>query len=233
MIKADFESLKALHSVSAVLAPQPYNWGQYKSDRTCHFMLVEFREIDKQPAAPLPFVHRVAQLHENSVSPTDKFGFHMKTMVGPIPQRNDGWSDLWEEIFGNLLGDLLDLDREKNDPWPGLEHIKHLIKTRVIPRLLRPLQSNGRSIKPCLVHGDLWDWNTATDAQTGEPFIFDPISFYAHNEYETGNWRAPRHRLSDSLYVQQYQQVFPASEPGAYDRRVIVHFCHCRQLTSM
>jgi hypothetical protein len=29
----------------------------------------------------------------NSVSPTGKFGFHMKNMAGPTPQHNDGWSD--------------------------------------------------------------------------------------------------------------------------------------------
>jgi hypothetical protein len=32
--------------------------------------------------------------------------------------------------------------------------------------------------------------------ETGEPFVFDGSAFYAHNEYELGNWRTPRHRLS-------------------------------------
>lgn len=177
-------------------------------------MLCEFREVGQQPPEPVLFTQRMAELHRNSVSPTGKFGFHMKTMAGPIPQHNDGWSDSWEVIFGNFLGHLLDLDGERNESWPEFEHIKYLTKLRVIPRLLQPLQSNGRSIKPCLVHGDLWDGNTATDMETGEPFIFDPKSFYAHNEYETGNWRAPRHRLSSRIYIRQYQRNFPVSEPG-------------------
>jgi len=228
MIEADYESLKAIHSVSPLFAPRPYKWGPYKADPTCHFMLAEFREVGQQPPEPVRFTARLAELHKTSVSPTGKFGFHMKTMAGPIPQHNDGWSDSWEEIFSNFLGHLLDLDGEKNEPWSEFEHIKHLTKIRVIPRLLRPLQSDGRTIKPCLVHGDLWDGNTATDMENGEPFVFDPKSFYAHNEYEIGDWRAPRHRLSSKTYIRQYQRNFPVSEPGrkVQDKRLLA------QLTS-
>lgn len=62
-----------------------------------------------------------------------------------------------------------------------------------------------------------WDENTATDMKTGEPFIFDPGAFYAHNEYETGNWRAARHRLSVRVYTQNYKRNFPVSKPGTSD----------------
>jgi protein-ribulosamine 3-kinase len=54
-----------------------------------------------------------------------------------------------------------------------------------------------------LVHGDLWDEDNVTDMATGEPF-FDVGSFYAHNEYETGNWRAARHRLTALAFVNNY-----------------------------
>ena len=53
---------------------------------------------------------------------------------------------------------------------------------KVIPRLLRPMETNGRSIKPALVHGDLWCGNAAIDVQADAPLIYDPSSFYAHNE---------------------------------------------------
>jgi len=53
---------------------------------------------------------------------------------------------------------------------------------KVIPRLLRPMETGGRSIKPALVHGDLWCGNAAVDTQTDRPLIYDPASFYAHNE---------------------------------------------------
>ena len=41
--------------------------------------------------------------------------------------------------------------------------------------------------------------------------VVDDIA--AHNEYEIGNWRASRHRLSHETYVQNYKRNFPVSEP--------------------
>ncbi|KAH8878774.1 hypothetical protein GQ53DRAFT_857582 [Thozetella sp. PMI_491] len=114
-------------------------------------------EVGQQPPESVIFTARLAELYKSSVFLTSKFGFHMKPMARPIV-------DSWGKIgILQLLGHLLDLDGEKNEPWPEFDHIKDLTKIRVIPRLLRPLQSNGRTIKPCLVHDDLWDGNLATD----------------------------------------------------------------------
>ena len=46
---------------------------------------------------------------------------------------------------------------------------------------------------------------------TREPLIFDASSFYSHNEYDVGNWRASRHRLSSKVYM--YKRNFAVSEP--------------------
>ncbi|KAK4169568.1 hypothetical protein QBC43DRAFT_354843 [Cladorrhinum sp. PSN259] len=51
------------------------------------------------------------------------------------------------------------------------------------------------------------------DRITGEAIIFDVCSFYGHNEYDTGNWRAPRHKLSQEAYIRSYKEHFPPSEP--------------------
>ncbi|KAL8682880.1 MAG: hypothetical protein Q9186_001126 [Xanthomendoza sp. 1 TL-2023] len=51
------------------------------------------------------------------------------------------------------------------------------------------------------------------DPKTGEAFVFDASAFYGHNEYDTGNWRAPRHRLSEAPYIELYKEKFPVSEP--------------------
>lgn len=97
--------------------------------------------------------------------------------------------------------------------WPEFDSVCKITLGNVVPRLLLPLQSEGRVLKPCLVHGDCWDGNTALDANTGAAFIFDACSFYGHNEYDTGNWRAPRHRLSNPAYIREYKLHFPPSPP--------------------
>ena len=108
------------------------------------------------------------------------------------------------------------MDEEKHGVWPEFQRVCRLTLDKVIPRLLGPLQSDGRAIKPCLIHGDLWDENTATDMNNGEPFVFDAGAMHAHNEYELGNWRAPRHRLSNKSYVESYKLDFPVSEPSKF-----------------
>lgn len=96
---------------------------------------------------------------------------------------------------------------------PLFETLSKLISEQVVSRLLDPLQANGRSLKPSLLHGDCWDGNTAIDNQTGEARVFDVCSFYGHNEYDTGNWRAPRHRVSNAAYIEHYKSIIPPSEP--------------------
>ena len=215
MIEGEFESLKAIHAVSPNFVPQPFAWGRYcQEGLDTYFLLTEFREVGEQPPDPIKFTARLAELHQRSMSPTGKFGFHITTCLAKLTQVTHTWEESWETLYRNQLAHQITMDEEKHGVWPEFQHVCRLTLEKVIPRLLRPLQSGGRSIKPCLVHGDLWDENTATDMNTGEPFVFDTGSMYAHNEYELGNWRAARHRLSKESYVSSYKRHFPVSEPG-------------------
>ena len=215
MCEGEFESMKAINAVSPTFAPRPWAWGKYKSKES-YFIIADFREVGEQPPDPVKFTVGLAELHKNSISPTGKFGFHTTTCHGTIPQVTNTWEYSWEKLYRRQLSHMFAIDLEKHGKWPEFEYLCHLTLTKVIPRLLGPLQSEGRNIKPCLLHGDCWDENTATDMETGQPFVFDAGSFYGHNEYETGNWRAPRHRLSSRLYMRNYKRNFPVSEPGEY-----------------
>lgn len=54
--------------------------------------------------------------------------------------------------------------------------------------------------------------------------MFDVCSFYGHNEYDTGNWRAPRHRPSNKAYIREYKSRFPVSPPeDDWDARNILY----------
>jgi protein-ribulosamine 3-kinase len=76
----------------------------------------------------------------------------------------------------------LDLEIKAKGSDPEMEQLLPIIFDRVVPRLLRPLETDGRSVKPSLVHGDLWYANSGLDAESGGSLIFDACCFYAHNE---------------------------------------------------
>ena len=165
-----------------------------------------------QPASPAKLAAGLARLHKESTSPTRKFGFHMATCHAKIAQAVDTWEDSWCALYTRHLGHVMNLAKPILQ-WPDFDVVCKLTLEKVVLRLLLPLQSEGRFLKPCLVHGDCWDGNTALDQQTRDAFVFDVCSFYSHNEYDTGNWRAPRHRMSNKAYIQEYKSKFPISPP--------------------
>ncbi|TQS33569.1 hypothetical protein Golomagni_06082 [Golovinomyces magnicellulatus] len=221
MCQGEFESLQAMCKTSPGFCPEPYAWGQQSClDSETYFLLVEFREIGLQvssgrpirPAEPRRLAAGLAQMHADSKSPTGKFGFHLRSCHARIEQAVDIWDDSWCNVYQRHLGHALDLAIQEFQ-WNEFDIVAKLTLEKVVPRLLLPLQSDGRILKPCLIHGNCWDGNTAMDAKTGKVVVFDLCSLYGHNEYDIGNWRAPRHRLSDKAYVQSYKTFFPISEP--------------------
>jgi protein-ribulosamine 3-kinase len=57
----------------------------------------------------------------------------------------------------------------------------------VIPQFMGGLQQDGRVLKPCLIHGDMWEENVATDLEAGELVLYDCSSLNAHYEFELGH----------------------------------------------
>jgi protein-ribulosamine 3-kinase len=94
------------------------------------------------------------------------------------------WEDKWETFFSKSMKWALELEIEAKGLDPEFDMLVPVIFDKVIPRLLRPLESDGRSVKPSLVHGDLWYANSGIDTDTGESLVFDACCFYAHNECE-------------------------------------------------
>ncbi|KAL3482477.1 Fructosamine/Ketosamine-3-kinase [Aspergillus californicus] len=143
----------------------------------CSFLLVEFLNVQKQPADPQPLATALAGLHMKSQSPTGKFGFHIPTCHTRNIQAVEFWTNSWCELFTAHLSQILS-HAETTFESPTFNRLGKVIISNVGPRLLLPLQSDGRYIKPCLVHGDCWDGNTAID-EDGRAFFFAVASFYA------------------------------------------------------
>jgi protein-ribulosamine 3-kinase len=181
MVQAEYESMKAIYSVAPGFAPKPISFGAYDTLPDTHFFLCEFRDLLDELPEPQEFTTRLAALHQNSKSPTGKFGFHTSTYPGNLPQVTE-WEDSWEIFFSKSLRRALDLEIKAKGSDPEMEQLLPIIFDRVVPRLLRPLETDGRSVKPSLVHGDLWYANSGLDAESGGSLIFDACCFYAHNE---------------------------------------------------
>lgn len=181
MVHSEFESMSAIYDVLPDFAPKPIAYGTYESIPDTHFFLCDFQDMVEEMPDPHKFTARLATLHQNSKSPNGKFGFQMSTYSGNLPQMNE-WEDSWEVFFTKNMKWALKLELLAKGHDPEFDVLIPILFDKVIPRLLRPLESEGRSVKPSLVHGDLWYANSGINVDTDECKIFDACCFYAHNE---------------------------------------------------
>ena len=185
MVSAEFISQSALYAAVPDFTPKPYGWGTYAADPSIHFFLCAFISMEE---VKLPDQQKLAQslarLHMTTSSPTGQYGFPVSSSQ-KIPQFND-WTDTWEEFFSRTLQRLVESEEKAQGVDAEMQRLLQAVFKKVTPRLLRPLETGGRSIRPCLVHGDIWDGNVATDLDTDNPAIFDSACLYAHNECKLG-----------------------------------------------
>ena len=127
------------------------------------------------------FTQNLAELHTKGVSPNGMYGFHVPTYKGTIPQYT-AWHDTWEESYHHSLKWMVHAEEVSQGADPEMQELCQGIFDIVIPRLLRPLETGGRSIQPRLIHGDIWAGNCSTNVDTNMPVIYDAAALYAHNE---------------------------------------------------
>ncbi|KAL8716866.1 MAG: hypothetical protein Q9225_005838 [Loekoesia sp. 1 TL-2023] len=195
------------------LVPHPYGLGQCRHGNVdIYFLLFDFIEMSEELPDPTQLSRSLSHLHRTSASPTGKFGFSIATCHGKVPQEV-AWDESWTSFFTNLLKGALYEDVKTNGQWPALEKVASRVLEKVIPRLLGALESDGRSVKPALIHGDLWEGNIAMEKHTGKIFLIDAAAYYAHAEMEIGMWRCERHAIHDSKYRDAYLEQVPKDEP--------------------
>ncbi|KAI0527862.1 Fructosamine kinase-domain-containing protein [Xylaria bambusicola] len=218
-LKGEYESTSAIYSITPDFCPRPIAWGTFKTDNDSHFYICKFYEFTDGLPNPKMFCANLARLHSSHSSPTGRFGFHVVTYNGDLPQDNT-WSDSWEAFFESGFRHVLNVREARAGPSAELDELLQPFFGNVIPRLLRPLETGGNTIQPSLVHGDLWCGNAAiTDEDTEEGIVFDPSSFWGHNEYELGNWRPERNKFTRK-YFNAYHSHIPKSAPeDDYDDR--------------
>lgn len=92
--------------------------------------------------------------------------------------------DSWEHFWGRqFLSDIAYAQGVYGED-KALTVLSEEFVSKVVARLLRPLQTGGRNIKPSLCHGDLWDGNIQLVKGKQNAVLFDSCCFYGHAEGE-------------------------------------------------
>ena len=213
MAEGEFESMKMLHSVSPEMIPKPIGYGTFEANDDIHFYLCEFVDLYDELPDVVDFCQGIADLHRKSMkyAPDSRFGFEITT-CNETNEQYTTWTSSWEAFFVESLKEAFELEEQVHEPSLEILEMQPALYEKVCPRLLRPLETEGRTLRPCLVHGDLWDGNTAVYARTGLPVIFDASALWAHNEYELHIWRGGRYKMGKT-FVREYFNHFPISPP--------------------
>lgn len=183
MMRGTFESEMTLYLFAPNNVPKPLAWGTYKKEPDKHFYMCDFYDMADDLPDIQKFCAIVAKIHLDSMgkSPVNKYGFQITTHLAYVDNDNS-WSDSWEEWYARALKRMLDEEEKSHGPEEELAILTTAMFEKVIPRLLRPLETGGHEIQPCLIHSDLWPGNVKPDAVTDEPIIFDSCAFWGHNE---------------------------------------------------
>jgi len=215
--------MRMLNSVAPSLVALPIARGTFASNAEMHYLLMEYYDMEDVMPNTADFCKKIAALHKDSMmkSPNGKFGFHVTTCDGSLPQIVS-YNVSWEDFFMCNMRDTANRYSEINGFEKEFHARVEALCEKVIPRLLRPLETGGRDLRPCLVHGDLWEGNVAINLATKEPIIFDAASLWAHNEYEFRFVKPHRYRINEAFST-EYHKHFPVSEPqeDADDRNAL------------
>ncbi|QRV97228.1 ketosamine-3-kinase [Ceratobasidium sp. AG-Ba] len=190
--RAETRSLELMHAAAPGLCPR---------------VLLASHEASKTLARRL-----ASELHA-SKSENGKYGFECPTFCGATKVDN-GWYDTWQDAYSAMIGGLLD-KLEKRGSYQELCARGREVQKRVIPYLLG---ERLKGVEPVLCHGDLWSGNVGVDP-SGNPAIFDPSSYYGHNESDLAIGRMFG-GFSSAFYT-EYHSHRPKSEPVEdYDDRL-------------
>jgi len=205
--------LRAMHASKSVRIPEVLHYGD--GDSGGSFIVMEFLRLSGRADAKL-FGRKMAMMHLATPLAEEaqqgKFGFDVPNTIGGTAQPN-AWSDDWVAFFREQrIGHQVRLasDSRISKAWKlALQTTDDLHKL-----------FDGISVKPSVLHGDLWSGNIASTG--GEPTIFDPATYYGHHEAEWGmSWCAS---LGPSFW-EGYRELIP-KDPGFADRAVLYELYH-------
>ncbi|KAF9245772.1 Fructosamine/Ketosamine-3-kinase [Melanogaster broomeanus] len=202
------KSLQAITNAAPGLAPQVFASGVVEGNSNVAagrpYFLSEYKELGSLSVKSGEVLGQRLAKELHAFKSSDGYGFAVPTYCGATRQEN-GWFQTWEECYSTMIGNLL-FKLKGRGTYTELVAKGEEVRARVIPWLLRPLK-----IDPVLLHGDLWSGNTGTDRNNGQPVIFDPSSYYGHNEADLAIARI--FGGIPNTFFSSYHKYMPKSEP--------------------
>lgn len=153
----------------------------------------------------------LALMHKWGTSATGQYGFGVPTFCGDT-QLDNTWTASWPAFFADRR--ILPLVRATGDRT--LAALETQMRTHVYPHIF-PARALAH-LRPAIQHGDLWAGNAAT-VPDGSVVVYDPASFYGHNEADLGMM----HMFGGfGASFDAYHEVIPRLQP-AYDQRILCY----------
>lgn len=140
MMEGEYWAITELYKTIPRNIPRPIARGKFEREAPpTYFFLCDFIEMSQQVPDPAQLCSTIIELHQKSISPTGKFGFHVRTCNGRTPQATE-WNSSWTAFFANLMRNVIADDFKTNGLWPELEKVGRETVDVVIPRLIGALE---------------------------------------------------------------------------------------------
>ena len=202
MFQTEIEGLKALKASNTIGVPQVLT-----CNRTDNGALLILEYIERKTPNIVDFENlgfQLAALHKMGDAKT--FGFERDNFIGSLPQFNkksDNWVDfyVWERLQPQLKM-ALDSGRLNSAEVPAES------------KLFSRCNNLFPSIKPSLLHGDLWSGNFLI-ASNGQPYLIDPAVYAGHHEVDLAMTRL--FGGFEERFYHAYYEVIP-KETGEKER---------------
>ncbi|MFD2727272.1 fructosamine kinase family protein [Hyunsoonleella rubra] len=170
MFQTEAYGLQAIYKTNTIKTPKIIACDWFEGSA---FLLLEF--IESKPPLSKGFKTLGKQLANLHKCTSEYFGLSQDNFIGRLPQSNtkhQNWTDFYtyERLTPQL--EMAKQNRLLQDSeCPNAEYIKNR---------LHPL---FESVKPSLLHGDLWSGNYLI-SKDGEPYLIDPAVYYGHSEVD-------------------------------------------------
>jgi len=202
MFRAEQTGLQALGETKTIAVPKVLFCGTFQESA-----LLIMRYIAPKKPTTSDFERLGHQLAAHyQISRSSSFGFKANNFIGSLAQSNTTHTN-WTLFY--VLERLL--------PQLQLALNAGKLQANEIPSettLLKNCESLFPTVKPSLLHGDLWSGNFLISEQ-GEPYLIDPAVYYGH--YEVDLAMTQLFGGFGTTFYEAYHEVLP-KESGANER---------------